>query len=316
MESLDANKPVIPILTGPTGGGKTGVAVRLLELYPDMHIISADSRQIYKHLNIGTDKPPRELLSKYNFHLVDIIEPGERYTAFDFVVDTKSIIDKLLTAGKLPLICGGTGLYIKSLVDGIAEIPEDDFSIRDSFEQEAADKGPKYLYGKLKEIDPLEAQKTHPHNLKRIIRALEIFEMTGKTKSELIASDNKRENRSNYEIVCLLPPREELYEKINNRVDLMISSGLLREAENLRKSGLKEKVEKINVIGYNELFRHLDGELSLEAAVNLTKQNSRRFAKRQISWFKGMEKIKYLDSAELSFEHLVNFRAERGKINA
>ena len=304
MSNSSENKPVIPIITGPTASGKTGVALRLLEKYPDIPVISADSRQIYRYLSIGTDKPDSVLLEKYDFHLVDFVEPGERYTAFDFTEDARSLIDKFLGVGRLPIICGGTGLYIKSLTEGIVEIPDDDFSIRNRLEEETITKGPKYLFERLEKIDPQEAGRTHPHNIKRIIRALEIYELTGRSKSEIIASESKRKDDLVYKLICLMPSREALYGKINKRVDEMIENGLLDEVENLIKAGLREKVEKVNVIGYNEMFKYFDTELSLDSAVNLIKQNSRRFAKRQITWFRGMADINYVDSAEEAIEIL------------
>jgi len=233
------NKPVIPVLTGPTASGKTSVVLRLLEEYPEIDIISADSRQIYRHLAIGTDKPSPEILEKYNFHLVDFVEPGDRYTAFDFVDDSRRIIGKSLEKGQVPLICGGTGLYIKSLVEGIVEIPEDDLSFRKELEESATAKGPKYLYEKLQKIDPKEASKTHPNNIKRIIRALEIFLITGRTKSDILYKNPENSDVYEYDIICLMPPREELYRKINDRVDLMIKSGLLNEIDKLYKRDLK-----------------------------------------------------------------------------
>jgi len=311
MSNSSENRPVIPVLTGPTASGKTGVAVRLLEENPRIPIISADSRQIYRYLDIGTDKPDKGLLEKYDFHLVDFVEPGDRYTAFDFVEDASRLIDNSVKAGRLPLICGGTGLYIKSLVEGIVEIPDDDFSIRNRLEDEAIEKGPKYLFEKLEKIDPLEARKTHPHNIKRIIRALEIYEMTGRPKSEIIASGSKKTDDFLYKIYCLLPPREALYNKINKRVDEMIAGGLLEEVENLIRAGLKERVEKVNVMGYSELFKYLDGELSLDSSVNLIKQNTRRYAKRQITWFRGMDDIEYIDSVERAEEIMREFLRNR-----
>jgi tRNA dimethylallyltransferase len=256
---------------------------------------------------IGTDKPPRDILEKYNFHLADFVEPGERYTAFDFTEDARRIISQSLDKGRIPLICGGTGLYIKSLVEGMVEIDDDDLTFRKELEETVISKGPKYLFERLQKIDPKEAAKTHPNNIKRIIRALEIFLITGKTKSELLYKSQSNENLYDYEIICLMPPREELYRRINERVDLMVKSGLMEEIEEINKLGLKSRVEKINVIGYKELFRHFDGELGLDEAVNLVKQNSRRFAKRQITWFKGMKNVSYLETAEAVFEHLINY---------
>jgi len=311
MSNSSANKPLIPVLTGPTASGKTGVAVRLLEKYPDIPVISADSRQIYLHMSIGTDKPGVELLEKYDFQLVDFVEPGERYTAYDFVEDARRLIGKYSNENKTPLICGGTGLYIRSLVEGIVEIPDDDLKIRSRLEDDAVGKGPKYLFERLEKIDPLEAKKTHPHNIKRIIRALEIYELTGKSKSEMIAAESKKQDDYVYKIICLMPPREALYERINERVDEMIENGLLDEVENIIESGRRENVEKVNVIGYAELFKYFDNELSLDSAVNLIKQNSRRFAKRQITWFRGMDDIEYMDNADLALDRMCEIMSER-----
>ena len=258
----NSDYPVIPVLVGPTASGKTSVATELADSYPQIEIISADSRQIYKKLSIGTDKPSPQMLSQYKYHLVDFVEPGERYTAFDFVEDSINIIDTILEKKAVPLICGGTGLYIRSLVEGIVQIHNDDFLYRRQLEEETITKGPKYLFEKLQEVDPAEAQKVHPNNIKKIIRALEIYHLTGKPKSDFLAQDQASTNKYKYKIFCLNPPREKLYEKINNRVDIMVKSGLLDEVERIIKNNLKEAVNKINVIGYNELFRYFDNEIS------------------------------------------------------
>nr|MBN2278027.1 tRNA (adenosine(37)-N6)-dimethylallyltransferase MiaA [candidate division Zixibacteria bacterium] len=304
MPNSVANRWILPILTGPTGAGKTSVVVKFLEKHPEIPVISADSRQIYKFLNIGTDKPSADILGRYDFHLVDFVEPGHRYTAFDFVEDAERIIEEQLAEGRTPIICGGTGLYIKSLIEGIVEIPEDDFIIRERLENEAVEKGPKYLFEELERIDPIEAQKTHPHNIKRIIRALEIFHITGKSKSEIISIAAQKKRQYDFEVICLMPARDRLYDKINRRVDTMMEAGLPKEVKNLYETGLKEAVEKVNIIGYSELFRYFDGEIPLETAVNLIKQNTRRFAKRQITWFTGMDNIKLVTSLSETYRQL------------
>ncbi len=311
MPDLEGNRPIIPILTGPTASGKTSIVNRLFELYPDLHVISADSRQIYKYMDIGTDKPSKAEMAKYNYHLVDFVEPGERYTAFNFVADANRILADLIGKGRIPLICGGTGLYIKSLVDGIVEIPEDDLLIRQKLVDEASQLGPKYLYNKLMDIDPDEALKIHPNNIRKIIRALEIYYLTGKPKSKIIADGNNDVDKYNFHIYCLMPARNKLYATIETRIDKMIQDGLLSEATALGKMGIKEKITAINVIGYNELFEYMDNEISLDTAINLIKQNSRRFAKRQITWFKGMNKVVIFQSADELFDHLLRYWAEK-----
>jgi len=299
--------PVIPVLVGPTASGKTSIAVEMADIYRQIEIISADSRQIYRQLSIGTDKPSAEILSKYKFHLVDFVEPGERYTAFDFVADSTKIISALLEKDVVPLICGGTGLYVRSLIEGIVELPDDDFSYRNQLEEETITKGPKYLFEKLQAVDPVEAEKVHPNNIKKIIRALEIYYLTGKPKSEILTQNRGSTGKYKYKIFCLNQPREILYEKINARVDIMIKSGLLNEVERLIENGLKDAIRKVNVIGYNELLRYFENEISLETAINLIKQNSRRYAKRQITWFKGTKNINFYDSAEALKADLAGF---------
>ena len=299
--------PLIPVLVGPTASGKTSVATELADIFPQIEIISADSRQIYKYLSIGTDKPSTDILSRYKFHLVDFVKPGERYTAFVFVEDSKNIIAVTLKREVVPLICGGTGLYVRSLVEGIIEIPDDDFSHRNQLEEEVITKGPKYLFEKLRAVDPTEAEKVHPNNIKKIIRALEIYHLTGKPKSEFLTQNQESSSKYKYKIFCLIPPREILYERINARVDIMVNSGLLDEVEWLINNGMKETVKKVNVIGYNELFRYFDDEISLETAINLIKQNSRRYAKRQITWFKGMKNVIFYDSADSLKADLAGF---------
>jgi len=298
MGNSDDKRPVIPVLTGPTASGKTGLSLVLLEKYPDLHVISADSRQIYRHLDIGTDKPPPEIRDRYNLHLVDFVEPTERYTAFDFATDSRNIIDSKIKAGKRLLVCGGTGLYIKALVEGLIEISEDDMSVRERLEDDLITRGPKELYRELEEIDPDEAAGIHPNNIKRIIRALEIYYVTGRTKSSLIAARNKDNREYAFPIFCLLPPRERLYEKIDRRVDEMMAAGFLDEVRRIVELGYGPPITGMGVIGYAEMFRHLDGELSLDGAVNLMKQNSRRFAKRQITWFRGMNNVEFFSSPD------------------
>ncbi len=304
MSNSGENKPVIPILTGPTGSGKSAAILPLLKKNPALEVISADSRQIYKHLDIGTDKPSPEERARFHYHLIDRVMPGERFTAFDFVREAELLIAEIVARGHTPLICGGTGLYIKALTEGIVEIPEDDFAIRSRLENEALEKGPKYLFERLQKIDPLETEKTHPHNLRRIIRALEIYEITGRSKSDLMAAEKAAGTLYDYDIVCLMPPRNLLYEQINNRVERMMKAGILKEVEDLRDLGLEEKVVAINVIGYKELFDYLNDRISLDGAVNLIKQNTRRFAKRQITWFRSMKGPKIAETREMAENYL------------
>jgi tRNA dimethylallyltransferase len=307
MKDSEENNRTIPVLTGPTGSGKSAVINKLLERYPKINIISADSRQIYRQLDIGTDKPSQRERDLYNYNLIDICDPGNRYTAFDFVADANKIIDKLMGKGELPLISGGTGLYIRSLVEGIVEIPEDDLKIRARIEDDVIEKGPQYLYERLLEIDPDEARKIHPNNIRRVIRAIEIHELTGQTKTQIMKRGELGIHKYKFDTLILMPPREELYAGINDRVDRMMRNGLLDEAEKIFNGELKRAVEGVNVIGYNELFQYLDDKISLDSAINLIKQNTRRFAKRQITWFRGMKNVTFLETQTEAFSSLLKY---------
>ncbi|MFZ5981844.1 MAG: tRNA (adenosine(37)-N6)-dimethylallyltransferase MiaA [Candidatus Zixiibacteriota bacterium] len=283
---------VIPIICGPTASGKTSVALELAESHP-IEIVSADSRQIIKYLDIGTAKPTAKEKTRVPTRLVDIIEPGERYSAFRFITDANRAIREILESGRCPVVVGGTGLYMRALSEGVVEIENDDMAIRDRLEKEMDDMGAVAMYEQLENIDPLEAARIHPHNRKRIIRALEIYYLTGKTKSELVVTGTYRQSEYDFIYFCLTPEREKLYEIINKRVDLMLEAGWLEEIRDLVSRGLTENVRKANVIGYNELLDYIEGNLSLEEAVLLIKQNTRRYAKRQMTWFRKQKDCRF-----------------------
>ncbi len=287
----------IPVICGPTASGKTGVAVALAKEFP-VEIVSADSRQIIKYLDIGTAKPTPEERAQAVFHLVDSIDPGVRYSAFQFVTDANRVIDDIYTRNRIPLVVGGTGLYLRALTDGIVEIHSDDFSIREQLEQDMEKLGPQAMFERLEQIDPLEAASLHPNNKVRVIRALEIFYLTGKTRSELSATSEQHKSPYSFTYYCLSPDRELLYERINTRVDEMIAQGLLQEIQTLIDSGWKEALRRANVIGYSELLDYLEGLCTLDDAVATIKRNTRRYAKRQTTWFRHQTDCMFYKSAE------------------
>jgi len=280
-----AERAPIPVIAGPTGAGKTSVAVELARAFP-IEIVSADSRQIIRHLDIGTAKPTPDECAAVRFHLVDIVEPGERYAAFRFIDDAGAAIKDILGRGKIPLVVGGTGLYLRALTEGIVEIENDDMSVRHRLEAEMEELGPEAMYERLEKIDPLEAARTHPNNKIRVIRALEVYYLTGHSRSELAVTGRYRRVEYDFVCFCLAQDREMLYTRINERVDRMMEAGLLDEVESLLAAGKRAALETANVIGYNELLAHLDGRLTREEAVALIKQNHRRYAKRQLTWFR------------------------------
>lgn len=288
----------IPIICGPTGSGKTGAAVRLAENFP-IEVISADSRQVIKHLNIGTAKPTPEECKAVKFHLVDLIDPGERFSAFKFIDSADRAISDILSRDKIPIIVGGTGLYLKALSDGVVEIEEEDMAIREKLEEEMEQYGPEIMYDNLMRVDPLEAVKLHPNNQRRVIRALEIFYLTGKTKSEIVTTGKYFKSKYSFKYYCLAQEREILYKRINTRIDQMLEMGWLNEIQELIKQGLGDSIRRANVIGYSELLDYLEGKYTLEEAVLLIKQNTRRYAKRQMTWFRNQTDSEFYESADI-----------------
>lgn len=280
-----SDPPRIPIICGPTASGKTGVAVELAERY-DIEVVGADSRQIISRLDIGTAKPTPQERAAVPMHLVDLIEPGARYSAFRFIDDAEATITDVIGRNRIPVVVGGTGLYLRALSEGIVEIDDDNLKIRRQLEKQMQQEGPQAMYERLQKIDPLEADQIHPNNQIRVIRALELFYLTGRCKSELVHTDVYRRPAYRYHFYRLMPPREELYRRINQRVDEMLSAGLLSEIEALVADGLSQAIRESRVIGYSELLDHLEGLRSFEEAVSLIKQNTRRYAKRQYTWLR------------------------------
>lgn len=287
----------IPIICGPTASGKTGVATEL-SAERDIEIISADSRQIIRHLDIGTAKPTEDERRQVRFHLVDIVDPGERYSAFRFIEDANRIVTEILNRQATPLVVGGTGLYLRALTEGVVEITSTDMTIRSRLESEMEEIGPAAMHERLQTIDPLEATRIHPNNRYQIIRALEIFYLTGKPKSELIVTGAYKKSEHEFRYFCLMPDRQELYAIINARVDCMMEEGLLDEIKALAESGWMDRLRAARVIGYDELLDHMDGRTTLDDAVAMIKQNTRRYAKRQMTWFRHLDRSDLYDTKE------------------
>ncbi len=285
---LNGKKAVI--IAGPTASGKSGVALRLAAAFGG-EIISSDSMQIYRRMDIGTAKPSKEEQAAVPHHLIDIREPYEDYSVAEFNSDAKAAIEDILSRGKLPIICGGTGLYIESLLH-----PTDygtDSSADRTLREELIKRDAHGLWLELYGIDPVSAQKTHENNKKRVVRALEIYYTTGKTKTEL---DRIQKRFSpEYDFLLLLTgfgDRAELYSRIDRRVDEMIAEGLVDETERLLSSGdLRPGTTAYQAIGYKELFGYINGEKSLSEASDKLKQATRNYAKRQLTWFSSYDGV-------------------------
>lgn len=288
-------KPKIIVIVGPTGIGKTKLSIEIAKKLKT-EVISADSMQIYKHMNIGTAKITKEEASGINHHMIDIIDPNEIFSVAEFQKKSKLIINNLNTIQKIPVIIGGSGLYINSLIydlDFSKTIGDND--IRDYYTSLYREKGIDELFNILKKVDPVSSNKIHKNNVKRVIRALEVYDITGKPFSELNTNFHKETNDYNCIIIGLKMDRKLLYDRINLRVDKMIANGLIEEVSRLLSMGYSKDLVSLQGLGYKEIISYLDNQISKDEAINILKRNTRRFAKRQFTWFLRNDKIKWFD---------------------
>lgn len=279
------SKPKVIVICGPTASGKTALSIELAKKI-NGEIVSADSMQIYKDMDIGTAKTTPEEMQGIKHYLQDFVEPDKRYSVADYKVDAEKAIEEILSKGKTPIVVGGTGLYVDSLIYGIEyqEIKFDE-KYRKELEDIALKKGLETLYKKAQEIDPEAMKKISCNDKKRIIRVLEIYKATGKTKTEQEIESRKKEVKYDYKVFAIDWEREKLYERINQRVDIMIENGLIEEVENLLKK-YKEFPTAMQGLGYKEVVEYLNGYLTKEEMIDKIKQETRRYAKRQITWFR------------------------------
>ena len=296
--------PVI-IIQGPTAVGKSTLALKIAEEL-NSEIISADSRQVYKFLDIGTAKPSQEEQEKIKFHLIDIITPNEEYSAGDFTHDAHDIIVEQTKKGILPIVVGGTGFYIKSLLEGIFQAPDVPREIRKKIKKTAKEKGSAFLYEKLKKVDPSSAKRTNPNDLNRIIRALEVYEFTGKTITQLWKE--KPSTKRNYRTLNILisEDREILYDRINKRVDEMKDKGLLNELENVLDMAYTQSSPGLNTVGYKELFSYLDGNSTLAQCMEEIKKHTRNYAKRQFTWYRKIDFDLTFRSSNINISEIID----------
>lgn len=282
-------KPKIVVIVGPTAVGKTALSIKIAKAF-NGEIISADSVQVYKGLDIGSAKVTSEEMQGIRHHLIDILEPNEEYNVSYFVDEAKKSILDIISRNKLPIIVGGTGLYVSSLLYDIGAQCGKDEAYRASLEEIAKKGGTARLHKMLEAVDSESAFLIHPNHKSRIIRALEIYHVSGKKKSEI---KNPSESNYNYFLIGLTCDRDALYERINLRVDKMIENGLIDEVRKLMERGINLNNQAFKAIGYKETYAFLTNQLSETEYKEKLKQNSRNYAKRQLTWFKKMPNIKW-----------------------
>ncbi len=279
-------KPELVVIGGPTAVGKTSLAIELAKEF-NAEIINADSRQIYRKLNIGTAKPTNEEQAKVPHHLIDLVDPDEYFSAARFAELGQAKIEELQKERKNIFIVGGTGLYIKALIYGLFPIPQVNPEFKEELREEADKKGIGRLYEKLKHLDPKAARRIHPNDRQRILRALEVITATGKSIVEYQEAHKFRERRYETLKIALYRPRKELYERINKRVLDMVSVGLVEEIRELLEGGYTPELSSMTSLGYQYIASYLKGEISLKRAIELLQRDTRRYAKRQLTWFRG-----------------------------
>ncbi len=304
-------KPLI-ILTGPTSVGKTALSISLAKAV-DGEIISADSMQVYKYMDIGTAKIRPEEMGGVPHYLISEFEPDEEFNVVKFQQYAKDYISRIHEKGKIPILVGGTGFYLQAVLYDIDFTENDtDYSYRRELEQLAEEKSSEYLHSMLREVDPESAEAIHPHNAKRIIRALEYARLTGEQISVHNKEQREKASPYNYCYFVLTKDRAKLYETINQRVDLMMEQGLEQEVRGLAERGYTADLVSMQGLGYKELLAYLAGECSLEEAITLIKRDTRHYAKRQLTWFKRERDVLWVDKDLFtSEEEILNLLLQR-----
>lgn len=299
-------KPKVIVIVGPTASGKTSTSIEIAKKL-NGEIISADSMQIYKEMNIGTAKPSLEERDGVTHYLMDIVSPDELYNVTMYKKMAEEAIEEILAQGKLPIIVGGTGLYVSTLINGIefSEVKEDT-EYRNEMQALAESKGPNYLHDMLREVDPVAADNIDMNNVRRVIRALEIYKVTGKTKTQL-DEESVKETKYDYMVYGIETPREKLYERINLRVDKMLEEGLIEEVKSLLEKYELSKTA-LQGLGYKEVKAYLEEQTTYDEMVETLKMETRRYAKRQLTWFRRESQIKWYSLDEITERILEDYK--------
>jgi len=297
------------VIEGPTASGKTALAIELARRL-DTEIISADSRQVYRHMDIGTAKPSSSELEAVPHHLISIIEPSQSYNVGLFCEDAGKVVERLHSQGRIPLVCGGTGMYVAGLLKGIFPQPEIPAQIRHNIRQRMAADGPERMYGELREADPEFAGKISPNDRQRIQRGLEIWAATGISISEHWRRQEREQIYVAYRIL-LDPPRKELYARINRRMEQMLAAGLADEIKRLLELGYDEHSPGLSSLGYREFLPWLRNKVSLQDCTALAAQHSRNYAKRQYTWYRKHKFYLTLGSSEINISSVTELISRR-----
>ena len=286
----------LAVVTGPTGIGKTGLSLRLARRF-NAEIVNADSVQVYRLLDIGSAKPTPEEREAVVHHLIDVADPDEDFDAARYRDLALQSVRDITRRGKRVLVVGGTGLYIKALLKGLFPAPPVSLEIRERLREEADDAEPGEMHERLRAVDPEAAERIHPHDIYRITRALEVFELTSRPLTRFQDQHRFRTSQFRHVMIGLTTGRESLYERIDRRVDAMIRDGLVEEVQGLIKRGYGSELKSMQTIGYRHVVQYLDGGMSLAEAMETLKRDTRRFAKRQYTWFRGQPELEWFDSA-------------------
>lgn len=290
-------KPRVIVIVGPTASGKTTCAIELAKQI-NGEIVSADSMQIYEEMNIGTAKVTNEEMSGIKHYMINVAKPDEVFNVVMYKEMAEKAIEEILKKGKVPIVVGGTGLYINTLVNGIefSQTAEDE-NCRQELEKRAETEGPEKLYEELKSIDPEAAEIIDKNNVRRVIRALEIYKVTGKTKTEL-DRESIKETKFNFLLYGIQTDRQELYERINKRIDIMLEQGLIKEVKELSNKYVLSKTA-LQGLGYKEVLEFINGNCTYSEMVEKLKMETRRYAKRQITWFKRDKRIEWINREDI-----------------
>ena len=306
---METTKRPLVILTGPTAVGKTALSIALAKAIGG-EIISADSMQVYRHMDIGSAKITPEEMEGIPHYLIDVLEPDQEFNVVVFQELAKQAAAEIYSRGHIPIVAGGTGFYIQALVYDIDFTENDeDTAFRRTLEEQAKREGAEALYERLRAVDPESCESIHAHNIKRVIRAIEFYEKTGKKISEHNREQRQNDSPYNFAYFVLNDDRERIYERINGRVDLMMAQGLVEEVRALRESGCRKEMVSMQGLGYKELLSYLEGETSMEEAVYLIKRDTRHFAKRQLTWFRREKQVIWVDNTvfDLAMQQILNF---------